>query len=125
MVGARAVLVVALLGLASACGPGSSPVVLVGGPPQIHGRLQGIGGPAGSDPRHWSGTVTLTAEDGSARTVHTDAHGRFDVAVVAGHYTLTGHSPWYGDGRYLCHGVRTIVIHDHQTAHVNVLCQMK
>jgi hypothetical protein len=126
MIDARATFVLAVLALVSACGSASSPVVPSGGPPQIHGWLEGVGGPAGVAPRHWSGTVTLTAADGAARTVHTDAHGRFDVAVLdgPGRYTLTGHSPTHY-GSALCQGVRTVEIHEFESVHVDVMCQLR
>ena len=98
----------------------------ISGPPsEVQGWLEGVGGPAGSGPRHWHGTVTLTPDgDGNqVTTVQTDAHGRFDIPVSAGHYTLTGQSPEYGAG--VCQGERRIVVDAHQTVHVDVLCQMR
>jgi hypothetical protein len=71
--------------------------------------------------------VTLTAPDGSSTTVHTRAHGSFEIPAMAGpgSYTLTGRSPQYGDGRYLCHGAHPVQVVEHEMSHVNVLCQLK
>lgn len=116
-----------LLVVAGCGGHGSSNEGISGPPPQIIGHLVGIGGPAPGAPRHWPGTVTLTDADGASTTVHTDAHGGFTVPAMSGpgHYALTGLSPRYGDGTYLCHGARAIDIGDHETIHVNVLCQLR
>lgn len=132
MIGARTGLVVAVVALTSGCGTGSSPGVSTGAATPaayvVSGHLQGVGGPAPGAPRPWSGTVTLTTADGESTTVHTNAHGRFHVAVSSGQgrYTLTGHSPQFGDGAYLCRATGPVVLsgataHDH----VDVLCHMK
>ena len=96
-----------------------------GPPSSIEGQLLGIGGPSGSGSRPWPGTVTVTASDGRSTTVHTDARGRFSLALGSGpaRYTLTGHSRHYGEG--VCRGTRAVALHEHQTVHVDVLCQLK
>ncbi len=112
--------------LLTACGAHTDhPVGHGGPPPTVHGHLVGIGGPAGSAPRHWAGTVTLTAADGSATTVHTDAQGGFSLAAPsgAGHYTLTGTSPLYDAG--VCHGQRAVTVGAHGPVHVDVLCPLR
>ncbi len=120
-------LVVAVLGLASACGPGSSPVV----PNNIDlratyvvtGHLEGVGGPVGGRVRHWPGTIHVQGP--VHQDVATDAHGRFHLRLPPGHYVLTGHSPQYGDGRYPCQAEGSLVVTKGAPVRMNVLCQMK
>ena len=123
----RALLLLPVLALAViACGAHSDPQAGISGPPpSVRGRLLGVGGPAGSVPRHWAGRITLTADDGSVTTVHTDAHGRFSLSVLsgAGRYSLTGTSPRYGAG--VCHARRAVTIREHQTVRVDVICPLR
>jgi hypothetical protein len=121
--------VLALLAVSGCGGHADSSAGISGPASEISGRLEGVGGPAGNPPTPWLGTVTLTPVGGDGnqvRTVHTDARGHFDLAAVSvGSYTLTGHSPEYGNGHYLCHGTSTVEVHAHQAAHLNVVCQLK
>jgi hypothetical protein len=119
--------VLVLLAVSGCGGHVASNGMVSGGPPQVHGRLEGVGGPAPGAPRAWPGTVTLTADDGNATTVHTDADGRFHVAATSGpgHYTLTGHSPLYGDGDYLCRALHPLVVRVGAPVHLDVWCQMR
>jgi hypothetical protein len=70
-------------------------------PPGITGTLRMIGGPAGNN-RPVAGTVSITSATGSGCDIAVSDSGAFDVAVPVGHYTVTGHSPSFGDGQYLC-----------------------
>jgi hypothetical protein len=120
-------LVVALLTLGSACGPGSSPAAPTGGLPAkyvVTGHLEGVGGPSGRGATPWTGTVTWTgSRHGSA---HTDSHGLFTLELPRGTYRLTGHSPSFGDGAYLCSAVHPVTLSGTTTRlRLDVLCQMK
>jgi hypothetical protein len=126
-------LVVAALALGSACGgPGSQPEGPTGTPTPaayvVTGHLKVVGGPAPGAARPGNGTVTLTTADGESTTVQTDADGRFGVAVSTGpgRYTLTGHSPQFGDGAYECRATGPVVVsRSTRTVHADVFCQMK
>lgn len=88
----------------------------------ISGRLLLVGGPS-PDLRATSGTVKLhgpSATQGAA-----DRHGRFEVAATPGTYRITGTSPNYGNGRYLCEAAHPVVVVAAETRHVNVYCQMR
>jgi hypothetical protein len=125
MIGARAGLVVAVLALVGACGPGSSPAPdHVDNPATyvVTGHLEGVGGPAGAPVQHWPGTIHAAGPVDV--DVATDAHGRFQLQLPSGRYVLTGHSPQYGDGRYLCRAEGTLVVRTGEPARMNVLCQM-
>jgi hypothetical protein len=88
----------------------------------VTGRLEGVGGPAPGAPRPWPGTVSWRGP--THGTVTVDAHGRFALSLPPGRYALTGHSPRYGDGAYLCRASRALVVRVGAPAHLNVLCQM-
>jgi hypothetical protein len=126
MIGARMGVVVAVLTLASACGSGSSPAVPTGRPPATYvvtGHLEGVGGPGGHAPSPWEGTVTWTGTQHG--TAGTDNLGRFTLRLPPGRYVLTGHSPQYGDGTYLCRAVGALVVTKGAQVRMDVLCQMK
>jgi hypothetical protein len=125
---ARIALVAGVLALSSACGSAPSPQSSTGAAPTdspvaVSGHLEGVGGPAPGAPRAWQGTVSWHGS--SSGTVATDSDGAFDLALPPGHYVLTGHSPQYGDGAYLCRAGRPVVVHAGQPLRVDVLCQMK
>jgi hypothetical protein len=127
VIAARVGLVVAVLALESACGPGSSPAVPTGGLPATYvvtGHLKGVGGPTGHGATPWARTVTWTgSRHGSAQT---DSRGRFTLELRRGTYQLTGHSPSFGDGAYLCSVGHPVSLSGTTTRlHVDVLCQMK
>ena len=71
-------------------------------PPGITGTLRMIGGPAPGNNRSVAGTVSITSATGSGCDIAVSDSGVFDVAVPVGRYTVTGHSPSFGDGQYLC-----------------------
>ncbi len=111
---------VCLAGLTAACS---------GGPADgtVTGHLYGVGGPASvaapPSPRPWPGSVTLTAP-GVDRDVPVGADGAFSVTVPPGKYTVTGHSPLYGSGAYLCRATGPVTVTSGRTTRADVLCQM-
>jgi hypothetical protein len=71
-------------------------------PPGIAGTLRMIGGPPPGISQPVAGTVSIESATGSGCDISVSAAGSFDVAVPVGRYTVTGHSPSFGDGQYLC-----------------------
>jgi hypothetical protein len=115
---------VCLAGFTAACS-GST-----GGSPAdgtLTGHLYGVGGPATvsgpPSPRPWPGTVTLVGP-AVHRDVTVGADGTFSVVVPAGRYTVTGHSPNYGSGTYLCQAAGEATVTSGHTTKADVLCQM-
>jgi len=90
----------------------------------LAGHLYGVGGPAPGLPRPWPGTVTL-AGPGVHRDVPVGASGSYSVTVPAGRYTITGHSPLYGSGTYLCQATGAAAVTSGHTTKADVLCQMR
>jgi hypothetical protein len=101
---------VCLAGFTAACS-GHSPV-----DGALTGHLYGVGGQAPGLPRPWPGTVTLTVPVG--------ASGSYLVTVPAGRYAITGHSPLYGGGTYLCRAAGVVTVTSGHTTKADVLCQM-
>ena len=89
----------------------------------LTGHLYGVGGQAPGLPRPWPGTVTLTGP-GVHRDVPVGASGGYSVMVPAGRYIVTGHSPLYGGGTYLCRATRAATVTSGHTTKADVLCQM-
>jgi hypothetical protein len=121
---ALAVAVLSLAGFTTACSGSAAPSPADG---TLTGHLYGVGGPATisapPSPRPWPGTVTL-AGPGLHRDVPVGADGTFSVVVPAGRYTVTGHSPNYGSGAYLCRAAGEVRITSGHTTKADVLCQM-
>ena len=90
----------------------------------LTGQLYGVGGPAPGLPRPWPGTVTLTGH-GVHRDIPVGASGTYSVTVPAGRYTITGHSPLYGSGTYLCRATGIATVTSGHSTKADVLCQMK
>lgn len=88
----------------------------------VTGKLLLVGGPAPGF-RPTSGTVKLHGT--SSSQAHADRRGHFSVAVDPGTYRVTGKSPAYGDGRYLCRAARPVTVAAVETRHVNVFCQLR
>ena len=110
-----------LAGLIAACsGPGPADGTLTG-------HLYGVGGPAtiSAPPsaRAWPGTVTVVGP-GVHLGVSVGANGAFSVAVPAGRYTVTGHSPRFGSGTYACQADGVATVTSGHTTKADVLCQM-
>jgi hypothetical protein len=89
----------------------------------LTGHLYGVGGPAPGLPRAWPGTVILTGT-GVHRDVSVDASGSYSVTVPAGRYTVTGHSPLYGSGTYVCQATGVAIVTKGHSTTADVLCQM-
>ena len=71
-----------------------------------------------------SGTVTL-AEQGSPHssvTVEVGASGRFRAQVPAGTWVVTGQSPMYGNGQYVCRSTSSAVVVANHLVSVSVWC---
>lgn len=127
-------LVVAALGM-SGCSSGGGPAAADIGSPRQHtvdgigtrvdvtGRLEGVGGPAPGAPRPWPGTVAWRGP--THGTVHIATDGRFLLSLPPGRYRVTGHSPRYGDGRYVCRATRPLVVRAGSPVHLDVLCQLR
>ena len=90
----------------------------------LAGHLYGVGGPAPGLPWPWPGTVTL-AGPGVPRDVPVGASGSYSVTVPAGRYTITGHSPLYGSGTYVCRATGAAAVTSGHTAKADVLCEMR
>ena len=89
----------------------------------LTGHLYGVGGPAPGLPRPWPGTVTLTGA-GVHLDVRVGASGAYSVRVPPGRYTVTGHSPLYGNGTYFCQAAGMATVTSGRTTKADVLCQM-
>jgi hypothetical protein len=68
----------------------------------VTGRLELVGGPAGTAPTGTEGTVTATDGQGREQTTQTAPDGTFVLHVHRGTYTLTGAAPAFGDGQGVC-----------------------
>jgi hypothetical protein len=93
----------------------------------LTGHLYGVGGPATvtapPSPRPWPGTVTVTGS-GLQIGISVGADGAYSVRVPPGKYTVTGHSPRYGNGTYLCQATGMATVTSGHTTNADVLCQM-
>ena len=89
----------------------------------LTGHLYGVGGPSPGLPRPWPGTVIL-AGPGFPVYVSVGASGSYSVTVPAGRYTITGRSPLYGSGTYVCQAAGTATVTSGHTTKADVLCQM-
>jgi hypothetical protein len=67
--------------------------------------------------------VTLTGP-GVHRDVHVGAGGTYSVTVPAGRYTVTGHSPLYGSGTYLCRAAGLATVLSGHSTKADALGQM-
>ena len=104
----------------SACFPSAYPVVV---------RMNRVGGPAPGAAVPLAGTVTATATDSSRCSVQVGVDGAARVALHPGVYRVTGRSPQYGDGRYVCTSVQPLTVSDPGSVttptSVNVVCSVK
>ncbi len=112
----------------TACGHSSSSQVVPACCPaprdaQVSGVLVGIGGPAGTAPQHWAGTIHVRGD--AFTTTRTDDQGYFSLRLPAGRYRFTATSPSYDGGRAECRAVHPVRLLSHRSAHVRVVCQMK
>jgi hypothetical protein len=77
-------------------------------PTGIAGTLRMIGGPPPGMNRSVAGTVTIESPSGATCDVSVVAGGSFAVSVPPGRYAVTGHSPNFGSGKYLCSSARQV-----------------
>lgn len=90
----------------------------------VHGRLLLVGGPSPGRPRPaTSGTVRLSGP--SSETVSVDGRGLFEITIAGGTYQVTGASPEYGDGTYLCRSPGPVTVNPARTSNVPVYCQLR
>ncbi len=87
----------------------------------ISGTLRLIGGPPPGINRAVPGTVTVTSASGSRCDVPI-VRGSFAVAVPVGTYTVTGHSPSFGDDTGKCSAGGHVVVTNARTVAVTVVC---
>jgi len=117
------------LTLAAVCLAGFTTACSALGPAHstLTGHLYGVGGPATvtapPSPRPWPGTVTVT-DSGVHLDIRVGADGAYSVRVPPGRYTVTGHSPLYGNGTYLCQAAGMATVTSGHTTKADVLCQM-
>jgi hypothetical protein len=104
---------------AAGCGGASSTPAPVKG--TIAGTFLAVGGPAPGLHRPVSGVVTLIGPAGRAIDVTVGPKGTFKLQVPEGSYSLSGHSPQFGDGYYLCSG-GTIRVRTTSPAIADVVC---
>jgi hypothetical protein len=74
-----------------------------------------------------NGTVTLVKK-GLAHTdvtVNVGDSGRFAARVAPGSWTVTGRSPTFGDGQYVCLSGGPIVVTSNHRVSVSVTCEEK
>jgi hypothetical protein len=112
-------LVALVIATAAGCRGGSSTLGPMKG--TIAGTLMVIGGPAPGLHRPVSGVVTLIGSAGRAINVTVGPKGTFKLQVPEGSYSLSGHSPQFGDGYYLCSG-GTIQVRTTSPVPAQVVC---
>jgi hypothetical protein len=89
----------------------------------VRGRMIFMGGPA---PGAWPVTPgVVTLRGASIRRVEVDSRGHFQVTMDAGNYRVTGTSPRFGDGTYVCRTTQAVVVTPDTTRHVVVGCQVR
>jgi hypothetical protein len=70
-----------------------------------------------------SGEVTATGQT-VTRTVRIGADGTFSLTLAPGTYTLTGHSPDYGNGKAVCRTTDgTVRVRTGKAVTADVLCE--
>ena len=103
-----------------ACLPSAFPVVV---------RLNRVGGPAPGAPVPLAGTVIATSTDSARCSVPVGSDGAARVALRPGVYRVTGRSPQYGDGKYVCTSPQLLTVSDPGSVtnptSINVECSVK
>jgi len=74
-----------------------------------------------------NGTVTLerNASAHTNVTVNVGDSGRFAVRVAPGSWTVTGRSPTFGGGQYVCVTGGSVVVTSNHRVSVTVTCEEK
>jgi hypothetical protein len=88
----------------------------------VSGQLRLTGGPSSASEHGTSGTVYFVASDGTKTTVSAAVDGAFSVRLKPGVYTVTGASPLYGDGKYVCQADNPVTVSADRRADVLVAC---
>lgn len=111
----------ALLGAACTTTQASTPTPTRPGPAVV-GRISGSLLISAMREQATRGTVRISGDQTRRLTV--GAGGRFTAVLPPGRYRLTGYSPLYGDGRYLCRTAddRPVALRAGATLTVDVLC---
>lgn len=93
----------------------------------VHGSVQLVGGPRGNPPAGVPGTVTVRAQVSGkvVRTVTTDPHGHYTVALPPGRYLLSAVSPEYDAGKGTCVTDATGPISEGDFLERDFVCSMK
>ncbi len=89
----------------------------------LDGKLQAVGGPAGTGPRPLSGSVTFHGSDGNIATIDLSANGRFSVHLPVGRYTVAGRSPQFEGGAGECQAPGPVTVTNDVTSLVDIVCQ--
>lgn len=92
-------------------------------------RLNRVGGDAPGAPVPLAGTVIATSTNSARCSVQVGADGAARVALRPGVYRVTGRSPQYGDGKYVCTSPQPLTVSDPGSVtnptSINVECSVK
>lgn len=88
----------------------------------VTGILLMTGGPRGAQPTGVSGTVSFQAATGAKASTTATADGTFSTTLPPGQYVVTGTSPAFGDGQYLCRAEAPITVSGSGLSDVQVIC---
>ena len=92
-------------------------------------RLIRVGGPAPGAAVPLAGTVIATSTRANRCSVQVGADGAARIALRSGVYQVTGRSPQYGDGRYVCAAPQPLTVSDPGSVtnptSINVVCNVK
>jgi hypothetical protein len=89
----------------------------------LDGRLQTVGGPAGTAPRPLSGSVTFHGSNGNIATIDLPVDGRFSAHLPVGRYTVAGRSPQFNEGAGECQAPGPVTVTKSVTSRVVIDCQ--
>lgn len=78
--------------------------------PNLIGTLRMIGATRTGLPV--AGDVSATTRSHLSCTVSVGNDGKFSLSLPPGMYDITGHSPSYEDGKYVCTAEQPVVVHD-------------
>ena len=92
-------------------------------------RLNRVGGPAPGAPVPLAGSVIATSNNSARCSVQVGSDGAARVALRRGVYRVTGRSPQYGDGKYVCTSPQLLTVSDPGSVtdptSINVECSVK
>jgi hypothetical protein len=107
--------------IAMAAGCGGAPSTHVPAKSPVAGTFVIAGGPVPGSSQPTSGVVTFTDSGGKRTEVTVGPSGKFKLQLPEGSYSLSGHSPQFGDGSYLCPG-GTIQVRTKSPGFAQVVC---